>query len=126
MLCPTPASSGAVQNFGLGTANQGAGTTVTAGQINSVDILLDTAGSTYEVTPHVEDVLTFLDRALERDLGFVGTESRLRVVIDMLADLVAGATDDPEVRLKHLRETRASIDEEIERVLLAIRCRGSS
>ena len=43
--------SGAVQNFGgLGTANQGAGTTVTAGQINSVDILLDTTGPTYEVS----------------------------------------------------------------------------
>lgn len=71
----------------------------------------------YQLTSHVEDVLAFLDRALEREVGFVGTESRLRVVIDLLADLVAGATDDPEVRLNHLREARSRLDEEIMRVL---------
>lgn len=72
----------------------------------------------YQLTPHVEDVLTFLAQALERELGFVGTESRLRVVIDLLADLVAGATRDPDVRLRHLRDARARIDDEITRVLV--------
>lgn len=70
----------------------------------------------YQLTPHTEDVFLFLDRALQKDLEFVGTESRLRLVISTLADLVAGASDDPEVHLRHLREERARIDAEIARV----------
>lgn len=70
----------------------------------------------YQLTPHTEDVFLFLDRALQKDLGFVGTESRLRLVISTLADLVAGASDDPEVHLRHLRQERARIDAEITQV----------
>ena len=70
----------------------------------------------YQLTPHIEDVFLFLDRALQKDLGFVGTESRLRLVISTLADLVAGASDDPEVHLRHLREERARIDAQIAQV----------
>ena len=70
----------------------------------------------YQLTPHTEDVFVFLDRALEKDLGFVGTESRLRLIITTLADLVAGASDDPEVHLRHLRDQRARIDTEIDRI----------
>jgi hypothetical protein len=71
----------------------------------------------FQLTPHTEDVFLFLDRALQKDLGFVGTESRLRVVISTLADLVAGASHDPEVRLAHLREERTRIDDEIGQIL---------
>lgn len=70
----------------------------------------------YQLTSHTEDVFVFLDRALQKDLGFVGTESRLRLVISTLADLVAGASHDPEVRLTHLRQERQRIQDEIERV----------
>lgn len=72
----------------------------------------------YQLTPHTEDVLLYLGRSLERDLAFVGTESRLRLVIGTLADLVAGASRDPEVRLSHLREERQRLDEEIQQILL--------
>ncbi len=70
----------------------------------------------YQLTPHTEDVFAFLDRVLDHDLGFVGTESRLRIVIDTLSDLVIGASDDPEVRLQHLRSEHARIQAEIEQV----------
>jgi hypothetical protein len=70
----------------------------------------------YQLTPHTEDVFLFLDRAMQKDLGFIGTESRLRLVISTLADLVAGASDDPEVHLRHLREERARIDAKIAQV----------
>lgn len=70
----------------------------------------------YQLTPHTEHVLTFLDRALEQDLGFVGTESRLRLVIETLEDLVVGASDNPETRLSHLRAERQRIEEEIVRI----------
>lgn len=71
----------------------------------------------YQLTQHTEDVFLFLDRALQKDLGFVGTESRLRLIISALADLVAGASPDPDVRLVHLREERARLDEEIHRIV---------
>ena len=50
----------------------------------------------YQLTPATEDVFVFLDRVLEQDPGFVGTESRLKLVIDTLDDLVVGASEDPE------------------------------
>lgn len=70
----------------------------------------------FQLTPHTEDVFVFLDRVLQQDLGFVGTQSRLRLVITTLVELIGGASDDPNVRLTHLREERARIDEEIARV----------
>ncbi len=70
----------------------------------------------YELTPHTEAVFLYLDRALQRDEGGVGTESRLRLVISTLADLVAGGSRDPEVRLAHLREERKRLDGEIEQI----------
>ncbi len=70
----------------------------------------------YELTPHSENVLAFLDHAIDKELGFVGTESRLRIVIDTLADLVVHAFDDPGRRLAHLRQEKAKIEEEIARI----------
>ncbi len=70
----------------------------------------------YQLTPHTEDVITFLDGVLEQDLGFIGTESRLKLVIDTLADLVVKASDDPAARLAYLRDERQQLDEEIQRI----------
>ncbi len=70
----------------------------------------------YQLTPHSEDVFLFLDRVLHQDLGFVGTESRLKMVIDSLEDLVVGASDDPQIRLEHLRAEERRIQEEISQI----------
>lgn len=70
----------------------------------------------FQLTPHTEDVFVFLDRVLEQDLGFIGTQSRLRLVLTTLVELTSGASDDPKVRLAHLREEREKIDEEIARI----------
>jgi len=70
----------------------------------------------YQLTPHTEDAFDFLDRVLNQDLGFVGTESRLKLVIETLADLVIGSSDDPETRLAHLREERDKLDAEIRQI----------
>ncbi len=70
----------------------------------------------YQLTPHTEDVFVFLDRAMQSDPGFVGTESRLKLIISTLADLVAGASSDPEVHLRHLRAERDRIDQAIVRI----------
>ncbi|MBI4463822.1 MAG: DUF3375 domain-containing protein, partial [Acidobacteria bacterium] len=74
------------------------------------------AEAVYQLTPHTEDVLVFMDRALDKDLGFVGTESRLKLVIDTLTDVVVGSSDNPESRLLHLREAQRRIMEDIERI----------
>jgi hypothetical protein len=70
----------------------------------------------YQLTPATEDVFVFLDRVLEHDPGFVGTESRLKLVIDTLDDLVVGASEDPEARLRHLRETQRRVQFEIDQI----------
>src|SRR5690606_11077206 len=67
----------------------------------------------YELSPHAEVVLRFLRDALDQRLGFVGTESRLRRIIETLSDLVVRGSDDPQRRLEYLRGERARIDAEI-------------
>lgn len=76
---------------------------------------LDTTHSeaVYELTPHTEDVLKFLGEALDRSLGFVGTESRLKRIIETLSDIVVRGSADPSRRLDHLRAERDRIDLEI-------------
>ncbi|MBC7821300.1 MAG: DUF3375 family protein [Planctomycetaceae bacterium] len=68
----------------------------------------------YELTKHSEQVIGFLEHALQQDLSFVGTESRLRLVMQTLEELVIGASDDPVARLQHLREEQARIAQQIE------------
>lgn len=67
----------------------------------------------YELTPHTEDVLKFLNDLLERNLGFVGTESRLKRIVDTLSDIVVRGSADPVRRLDYLRTERERIDREI-------------
>ena len=67
----------------------------------------------YELTSSTEDVLTFLHQMARRDTRFVGTESRLKRIIETLGDLALGASDDVPRRLQHLREQRDTIDQQI-------------
>ena len=67
----------------------------------------------YELSTHTEDVLKFLGEVLDRSLGFVGTESRLKRIIEALSDLVIRGSDDPTRRLEHLRAERDRLDAEI-------------
>jgi Protein of unknown function (DUF3375) len=70
----------------------------------------------YQLTSHSEEVIEFVDHALHRDSGFVGTESRLRTIIALLDELVVGASSDPQVHLERLHRDRAAIDEQINRI----------
>lgn len=67
----------------------------------------------YELTPHTEDVLAFVSEALGRSIGFVGTESRLRRIIETLSDIVIRGSADPARRLEYLHRERERIDREI-------------
>ena len=68
----------------------------------------------YQLTPFSEDVIEFLSRSLQNNAGFVGTESRLRLVIDTLNELVVRAADDPAVRLNELKKQKAAIERQIQ------------
>ncbi|MCF8570896.1 DUF3375 domain-containing protein [Gordonia sp. HY002] len=68
----------------------------------------------YDATPAVERAVAWLQSLRERD--FVGTESRLNTVFDLLRQIVYGTNTDPQVRLAELRRRRAEIDAEIDAV----------
>jgi len=70
----------------------------------------------YQLTPHSEEVIEFVHQSLHKDIGFVGTGSRLRLVIETLQQLVVGASDDPSVHLEELRKQQTAIEEQIARI----------
>lgn len=67
----------------------------------------------FELTRHSEAALRFIDSVVIDEKSLIGTESRLRLVIETLEDIVEGASADPERRLNILREQRRALDEEI-------------
>lgn len=68
----------------------------------------------FDATPAVEKALGWVRALAER--SFVGTESRLNTIFELLRQMVYGAAADPEARLEELRRRRREIDEEIIRV----------
>ena len=65
----------------------------------------------YEVTPAFEKAYAWVNSLQGRP--FVGTESRLHTVIELLRQIVHGTELQPEVRLAELHRRRAEIDAEI-------------
>lgn len=68
----------------------------------------------YDATAAVEKALAWVRSLRER--SFVGTESRLNTVFQLLREMVVGAEADPQTRLAELERRRLEIDEQIERV----------
>ena len=65
-------------------------------------------------TPATEKAVTWLSSLTER--SFVGTESRLRTLFELLRQMSAGAEADPDVRIEELHRRREEIDAQIEQV----------
>lgn len=68
----------------------------------------------FDLTPTTEKALAFLASLSER--SFVGTESRLRTLFELLRQMSEGSDTDPERRVQELLRRREAIDAEIERV----------
>jgi len=66
-----------------------------------------------DATPAVEKALQWVGSLKERE--FVGTESRLNTVVDLLRQIVFGTQTDPQQRIAELRRQRREIDEQIAR-----------
>ncbi|MCB1263660.1 MAG: DUF3375 domain-containing protein [Mycobacterium sp.] len=68
----------------------------------------------YEVTPAFEKAYAWVGALQGR--AFVGTESRLHIVVELLRQIVHGTEAAPEARLAELHRRRAEIDAEIDAV----------
>jgi hypothetical protein len=68
----------------------------------------------YDITPSVERALSWLKSLEQR--SFVGTESRLNTLFELLRQMAYGAEIDPQVRLDELHRRRDEIDTEIAEV----------
>jgi hypothetical protein len=69
----------------------------------------------FDLTPAAERAITWLARLAER--SFVGTESRLLTLVDLLRQISRGSETDPEIRLAELHAQRDAVDAEIARVV---------
>ncbi|HWQ25689.1 MAG TPA: DUF3375 domain-containing protein [Chlorobaculum sp.] len=68
----------------------------------------------YDLTPATEKALAWLESLSER--AFVGTESRLLTLFELLRQMSTGSQADPEVRIAELNRRREEIDSEITRI----------
>jgi flagellar motility protein MotE (MotC chaperone) len=68
----------------------------------------------FDATPAVEKALQWVHSLGERD--FVGTESRLNTVFDLLRQIVFGTETDPQARIDELRRQQRALDDEISRI----------
>ncbi len=68
----------------------------------------------FDLTPATEKAMSWLESLNER--SFVGTESRLLILVDLLKQLHEGSSEDPQDRLQKLQKRRDEIDLEIAQV----------
>ncbi len=68
----------------------------------------------FDATPAVERALSWVQSLQAR--AFVGTESRLNIVLELLRQMAYGAETDPDARLAELQARRDAIDAEIAKV----------
>jgi hypothetical protein len=68
----------------------------------------------FDLTPATEKAITWLDSLAKR--SFVGTESRLLTLFELLKQICSGSEVNPEVRIAALQKRRSEIDAEILRI----------
>ncbi|MDO9425114.1 MAG: DUF3375 domain-containing protein [Methylobacter sp.] len=69
----------------------------------------------FDLTPSTEKAIAWLGTLTER--SFVGTESRLLTLFELLKQMSEGSETDPETRIAELHKRRDEIDAEIARAL---------
>lgn len=68
----------------------------------------------FDLTPATEKAIAWLGQLAER--SFIGTESRLLTLFELLRQMSEGSETDPDKRIAELERRRAQIDVEIARV----------
>lgn len=75
----------------------------------------DNDGNTqYQLSAHTEKIFQWFQTLGRRD--FVGTESRFKMLFSSLRDIVEKTEDDRTARLEDLKNKRAALDKEIQRL----------
>ncbi len=69
----------------------------------------------FDLTPATEKAIAWLGTLTER--SFVGTESRLLTLFELLKQMSEGSESDPQLRIAELHKRRDEIDAEIARVV---------
>ncbi|MBE0474645.1 MAG: DUF3375 domain-containing protein [Rhodoferax sp.] len=69
----------------------------------------------FDLTPATERALSWLASLTDR--AFVGTESRLLTLFDLLQQMRQGSETNPQARVRELHKRRDAIDDDIARVL---------
>lgn len=69
----------------------------------------------FDLTPSTEKAIAWLGTLTER--SFVGTESRLLTLFELLKQMSEGSETDPEARITELHKRRDEIDAEVARIL---------
>lgn len=69
----------------------------------------------FDLTPSAEKAIAWIGTLTER--SFVGTESRLLTLFELLKQMSEGSETDPQIRIAELHKRREEIDFEIARVL---------
>ncbi|MFT5807164.1 MAG: hypothetical protein ACI9LG_001455 [Moritella dasanensis] len=64
-----------------------------------------------DLQPDIEKALRWLEEMQGR--RFVGTESRLKLLLDLISDLVHGTTQDKEAKLVSLQDKKAELEQQI-------------
>lgn len=68
----------------------------------------------YDLTPSVEKAVRWIEGLMART--FIGTESRLMTIFELLRQMVQGAEADQEVRIRELEKRKVEIETELMRV----------
>lgn len=68
----------------------------------------------FELTPATEKAIEWLASLGKRQ--FVGTESRLLSIFELLRQMIQGSETDPKTRITELEKRKAALDEEIARI----------
>lgn len=68
----------------------------------------------FDLTPASEKAIEWLTTLEQKQ--FIGTESRLKTIFDLLQQMVRGTETDPAIRIAELERRRAEIEDEIMRI----------
>ena len=69
-----------------------------------------------QLTPDSEAVLGFIDQRFSSEHATIGTGSRLKRAIEMLAEIVFKASTEPEEKIKYLTTEKEKLEQEIEKI----------
>ncbi|MBX9669685.1 MAG: DUF3375 domain-containing protein [Candidatus Obscuribacterales bacterium] len=68
----------------------------------------------YDLTPAAEKAITWIVNLSDR--SFIGTESRLLTLFDLLRQMAEGSESNPALRIAELQKRKEEIDRDIERI----------